>query len=120
MKVLDQQERECFRASKTDEFMTRWTSHVGDDVAYSFALEGLSFCVYELYWSVKSLGGSGNVRRWKDVGNDMMFRKAKRKVNSAPGKNYGLIKNQWERWQLSSFEDAEPQLKPPPEYDAPT
>ena len=43
----------------------------------------------------------------------------KRKVNSAPGKNYGLIKNQWERWQLSSFEEAQPDLKLPPAYDAP-
>ncbi len=32
--------------------------------------------VYELFWSVQSLGGSAKVRRWKDVGNDMMFRKA--------------------------------------------
>ena len=40
-------------------------------------------------------------------------------MNSAPGKNYGLIKNQWERWQLSALEEAEPKLEPPPDYSTP-
>ena len=61
--------------------------------------------MYDLYWSVMSLGGYNKVSKWKDVGNDMMWRKLQCLVSKAPGKNYGLIRNQWDRWNLSKYEE---------------
>ena len=81
--------------------MLGWTKIMGSDAQqelYTFILEGVEFTVYELYWSVMALGGYDAVQKWKDVGNEMMWRKLQCVVSKAPGKNYSLLKNQWDRW----------------------
>jgi len=60
-----------------------------------------------------------NVHRWKDVGNEMMMRKAGRLVDASPGKNYGLIKNLWEKWMLYKFEEIYPNRPLPEAYSRP-
>jgi hypothetical protein len=77
------------------------------------------FAVYELYWAVQALGGASAVAKWKDVGNEMMWRRRGCLVSAAPGKNYGIIKNQWERWQLSLFSTRFPDRAVPPPRPAP-
>ena len=66
-----------------------------------------------------SLGGYASVARWKDVGNEMMWRKLQCVVSKAPGKNYGLIKNQWDRWNLTKYEDQYKSDALPERYRAP-
>ncbi len=88
--------------------MREWTQLMGADAQqslYTFVLEGQTFAVYELYWAVMALGGYNAVSKWKDVGNEMMWRKLQCLVSKAPGKNYGLIKNQWDRWNLSKYQE---------------
>ncbi len=97
--------------------MRDWTQLMGSDTQqslYKFVLEGQVFAVYELYWSVMSLGGYNAVGKWKDVGNDMMLRKLQCLVSKTPGKNYGLIRNQWDRWNLSKYQELH-SAKPLPE-----
>ena len=58
--------------------MREWTQLMGADAQqslYTFVLEGQTFAVYELYWAVMALGGYSAVSKWKDVGNEMMWRK---------------------------------------------
>eukprot|EP00960_Hanusia_phi_P039260 753824-Hanusia_phi.AAC.3 len=117
-----QAKRECGQLRMEEEFMKDWTDMMKNDnqaTCYKFILEGVTFVVFELYWSVISLGGSSAVSKWKDVGNDMMWRKQGVLVSKTPGKNYGLIKNQWERWQLSKFEELYSSKPVPEEYLAP-
>lgn len=110
-------ERECGKFVIEEDFMRDWTQLMGSDTQqslYKFVLEGQMFTVYDLYWSVKSLGGYNKVAKWKDVGNDMMWRKLQCLVSKAPGKNYGLIRNQWDRWNLTKYEEKY-SAKPVPE-----
>jgi hypothetical protein len=70
--------RQCGKFLVDEDFMRDWTQLMGSDTQqqlYKFVLEGQTFTVYELYWAVMSLGGYKAVSKWKDVGNEMMWRK---------------------------------------------
>jgi len=106
--TCSQADRECGKFVEEEDFMREWTQLMGADAQqslYTFVLEGQTFAVYELYWAVMALGGYSAVSKWKDVGNEMMWRKLQCLVSKAPGKNYGLIKNQWDRWNLSKYQE---------------
>ena len=115
-------ERECGKFVVEEDFMRNWTQLMGSDTQqslYKFVLEGQMFTVYDLYWSVMSLGGYNAVSKWKDVGNDMMWRKLQCLVSKAPGKNYSLLKNQWDRWNLSKYQEKYPDKPVPDPYLSP-
>ena len=110
--------RQCGKFEGVEDFMLGWTKIMGSDAQqelYTFILEGVEFTVYELYWSVMALGGYDAVQKWKDVGNEMMWRKLQCVVSKAPGKNYSLLKNQWDRWSLSEY-SKQHASKPVPEH----
>jgi len=119
-------ERQCGKFEVEEDFMRDWTQLMGSDTQqalYTFVLEGQEFSVYDLYWSVMSLGGYEAVSKWKDVGNEMMWRKLQCLVSKAPGKNYGLIRNQWDRWNLTKYHEmhkgkALPEVYLSPAFDA--
>jgi len=101
--------RECGKFVEEEDFMRDWTQLMGTDAQqslYTFVLEGQTFAVYDLYWAVMALGGYNAISKWKDVGNEMMWRKLQCLVSKAPGKNYGLIKNQWDRWNLFKYHES--------------
>jgi hypothetical protein len=77
------------------------------------------FAVHEMYWSVQSFGGSGQLKNWKMAANDMMTRKTGRPCIPVPGRGYGYIPRAWERWRLSEYEIKFGASNIPREYDKP-
>jgi hypothetical protein len=98
--------RVCQELNAVEQFMVDWTSVCDTDdqsLVYRFYIDGKEFSVHELFWSVSSFGGLAKVAKLKDVAGDMLNRKYKIGVNSAPGKNFGMIRHQWDKWALSKY-----------------
>lgn len=110
----------CRNLDGPEQFMVDWLSTVEEDddgsQVYRFVLENKEFSVHELYWSVMSFGGLSRITKWKDIANDMLNRKYNFTVSAAPGKNYGVIRNQWERWNLSKYAEMFGTKMMPAEY----
>jgi hypothetical protein len=113
----------CGQLDEIETFMVNWISMISDDdgtAVYRFKLENREFSVHDLYWAVESFGGVDHVTKWKDVANEMLSRKGAPGTGPAPGKNFGLLRNQWERWQLSKYHDLFGHVPIPAAYDRPS
>lgn len=117
----------CGVLDTVERFMVDWASICDDEdgctastMVYRFHVENREFSVHELYWSIMSFGGMSKVCKMKDVANDLLHRKYNASVQPTPGKNFGLIRTQWDRWHLGKYKEKFGTRPIPDEYAVPS